>query len=100
MTDLRETGSRSTKAYYLGLGIANLVTMFVPDAIVLGGSVMKSAPLFLDGIERHHSSKLPLWFRSTKPNSRWPRLEKVQISSAPPESGITDFRMLGVQGES
>ncbi|MFZ0734691.1 MAG: ROK family protein [Candidatus Sulfotelmatobacter sp.] len=35
------------EAYYLGLGVANLVTMFCPDAIVLGGSVMKSAPLFL-----------------------------------------------------
>jgi len=35
---------------YLGLGLANLVTLFTPDAIVLGGSVMKSAALFLDGI--------------------------------------------------
>ena len=40
----------NNEAKYLGLGLANLVTMFVPDAIVLGGSVMKSAPLFLDGI--------------------------------------------------
>jgi len=38
------------EAKYLGLGLANLVTMFVPEAIVLGGSIMKSAPLFLDGI--------------------------------------------------
>jgi glucokinase len=37
---------------YLGLGLANLVTMFVPEVIVLGGSVMKSAPLFLDGIRK------------------------------------------------
>src|SRR4030088_2951663 len=36
------------EGYYLGLGLANLVTMFVPDAIVLGGSVMKSAGLFLE----------------------------------------------------
>jgi len=35
---------------YLGLGLANLVTLFAPDAIVLGGSVMKSASLFLEGI--------------------------------------------------
>jgi glucokinase len=35
---------------YLGLGLANLVTLFTPDAIVLGGSVMKSAPLFLEEI--------------------------------------------------
>jgi glucokinase len=38
------------EARYLGLGLANLVTLFTPDAIVLGGSVMKSAPLFLKEI--------------------------------------------------
>ena len=39
------------EAYYLGLGLANLVTLFCPDAIVLGGSVMKSASLFLNRIK-------------------------------------------------
>jgi glucokinase len=39
------------EAHYLGLGIANLVTLFAPDRIVLGGSVMRSAPLFLPGIQ-------------------------------------------------
>ncbi len=34
----------------LGLGLANLVNIFAPQTIVLGGSVMKSAPLFLDRI--------------------------------------------------
>jgi len=38
------------EASYLGLGLANLITLFTPDAIVLGGSVMKSAVLFLDRI--------------------------------------------------
>jgi glucokinase len=38
------------EARYLGLGLANLVTLFAPDAIVLGGSMMKSADLFLPGI--------------------------------------------------
>jgi glucokinase len=38
------------EAYYLAVGLANLVNLFVPDAIVLGGSVMKSAFLFLDKI--------------------------------------------------
>jgi glucokinase len=38
------------EAYYLGLGLANLINLFVPDMIILGGSVMKSANLFLDGI--------------------------------------------------
>jgi len=37
---------------YLGLGLANLVSMFVPEIIVLGGSVMKSAVLFLEGIRQ------------------------------------------------
>jgi len=38
------------EAYYMGLGLANLINLFTPDAIVLSGSVMKSAHLFLDGI--------------------------------------------------
>lgn len=40
------------EAYYLGLGLANLINLFVPDMIVLGGSVMKSADLLLDGIRQ------------------------------------------------
>ncbi|MBZ5664160.1 MAG: ROK family protein [Acidobacteriia bacterium] len=40
------------EARYLGLGLANLVTLFAPDAIVLGGSVMKSAALFLEEIRK------------------------------------------------
>ena len=40
------------EAYYLGLGLANLINLFTPDAIVLGGSVMKSADLFLDGARK------------------------------------------------
>lgn len=38
------------EAFYLGLGLANLINLFTPDAIVLSGSVMKSADLFLDRI--------------------------------------------------
>ena len=38
------------EALYLGLGLANLINLFAPDAIVLSGSLMKSAPLFLDRI--------------------------------------------------
>lgn len=36
------------EAYYLGLGLANLITIFAPETIVLGGGVMKSAHLFFD----------------------------------------------------
>lgn len=42
----------SREAYYLGLGLANLVTLFSPDSIVLGGSVMHSAHLFLGDIHK------------------------------------------------
>ena len=38
--------------FYLGIGLANLVNLFVPDAIILGGSVMKSAGAFLEDIRR------------------------------------------------
>jgi glucokinase len=38
------------EAYYMGLGLANLINLFTPDAIVLSGSVMKSADLFLPGV--------------------------------------------------
>jgi glucokinase len=33
------------EAYYLGLGLANLINLFVPEMIVLGGSIMKSLRL-------------------------------------------------------
>jgi len=36
------------EGFYLGLGLANLVTVFSPDKILLGGGVMKSSALFLD----------------------------------------------------
>jgi glucokinase len=38
------------EAMYLGIGLANLINLFTPDAIVLGGSIMKHASLFLPGI--------------------------------------------------
>ena len=39
-----------TEAFYLGMGLANLINLFTPDAIVLSGSVMRSASLFMDRI--------------------------------------------------
>jgi glucokinase len=35
---------------YLGLGLANLIGLFVPDVIVLGGGMMQSADLYLGKI--------------------------------------------------
>lgn len=42
---LRATARES---YYLGLGLANIVTLFTPEMIVLGGGVMKSSDLLLE----------------------------------------------------
>ncbi|MGD0580410.1 MAG: ROK family protein [Bryobacteraceae bacterium] len=36
-------------AHYLGLGLANLVTVFCPETIALGGGLMRSADLLLPG---------------------------------------------------
>jgi glucokinase len=38
------------EAYYLGLGFANLVTLFIPDVIAVGGGLMHSRHLFWDKI--------------------------------------------------
>ena len=36
------------QGHYLGVGLANLITLFCPDVVALGGGVMRSAGLFLD----------------------------------------------------
>jgi glucokinase len=67
------------EAYYLGVGLANVVTLFAPDAIVLGGSVMKSANLFMDRIHQ-----------IVRQNCRLVPSERVEISlpSLGPEAGL------------
>jgi glucokinase len=37
---------------YLGYGLASLVTLFIPEVIVLGGGLMKSADLFLGRVRQ------------------------------------------------
>ncbi|MBS0417199.1 MAG: ROK family protein [Proteobacteria bacterium] len=37
---------------YLGIGLSNLITLFMPEIIVLSGSVMESADLFLPTIQQ------------------------------------------------
>ncbi len=47
---------------YLGIGIANLITLYAPEAIVLSGSVMESADLFMPVIRavvRAHCTQVP-----------------------------------------
>ena len=44
--DVWATRAVENEGRYLGYGMANLVTLFAPDVIVLGGGVMESAELF------------------------------------------------------
>jgi len=39
-------------AYYFGLGLVNIITLFVPDLIILSGGVMKSYDLFKPHIQK------------------------------------------------
>jgi len=39
------------EGHYLGIGVANLVTLFAPEVVVLGGNVMLSADLFMPTIQ-------------------------------------------------
>jgi len=40
------------EAHYLGIGLANLITLFSPDMIGLGGGLMQSSSLFLEATVR------------------------------------------------
>jgi glucokinase len=40
------------EAYYIGVGLSNLIMMFCPDVIALGGGVMNSAHLFMDRVRQ------------------------------------------------
>jgi glucokinase len=40
------------ETFYLGIGLANLVNLFTPDAIILSGSIMKSAGRYLPQVRR------------------------------------------------
>jgi glucokinase len=55
------------EGHYLGIGIANLVTLFAPQVITLGGSVMNAADLFMPEIlatVRRHCGLVD-WQRTT-----------------------------------
>ena len=59
------------ETFYLGIGLANLVNLFTPDAIILGGSIMKSAGTFLGDIRK-----------VMQQGCRFVPLEKVELSLA------------------
>lgn len=48
-------GAMKREAMYLGIGLANLATLFAPERIALGGGLMKSEKLFLpDALKMFH----------------------------------------------
>jgi len=49
--DPRALGAVAREGHYLGLGLANLVTLFTPDVIALGGGLMNSRHLFWGKIQ-------------------------------------------------
>jgi glucokinase len=59
------------ETFYLGIGLANLVNLFAPDAIILAGSVMKSAGALLPDIRK-----------ILEQGCRFVPLEKVELSLA------------------
>lgn len=48
--DARSSAVLRETAEYLGLGIANLISVLDPEVVVLGGGLMQAADLMLDGI--------------------------------------------------
>ena len=85
-----------TEAYYLGLGLANLINLFTPDAIVLSGSVMKSADLLM-GRMRDVIRKGCRFVPANKRSWRWPPSAMTQTSLALRECGITASARINVQ---
>ena len=66
--DAHAQAAISREAHYLGIGLANLITLFAPDRIALGGGVMQSWDLFAEetrvviaqncGLVPHHKVKI------------------------------------------
>ena len=40
------------EGHYLGIGLANMITIFTPEVIALGGGLMRSRHLFWDTIQQ------------------------------------------------
>jgi glucokinase len=60
--EVKAIAAVESEATYLGIGLANLITLFAPEMIVLSGSVMDSADLFLPTIRqiiRRHCGLVP-----------------------------------------
>ena len=74
------------EAQYLGMGVANLTTLFCPDTIARGGGVMRSGHLFLDTIRRVMRESC-VSCRLKKPRSHWRNWETIPGWPAPRAHG-------------
>lgn len=67
------------EAFYLGVGIANLISLFAPSAIVLGGGVVQDLHLYLDDI-----------WKIVRTNCKYVPFEHIEIgpSSLGPDAAL------------
>ncbi|MDD3295612.1 MAG: ROK family protein, partial [Geobacteraceae bacterium] len=66
--DRAAAGSYRKGAYYLGIGLANLMNVLNPEVIVIGGGVLKSAPkdYWKEVIKSAKQHAWPEAFRTTR----------------------------------
>lgn len=76
---------------YLGIGISNMVNVFQPEYVVIGGGLSAAADLFLEtAVSEAASRALPaLWERTT-----------VQVATAGNEAGVIGAGLLALQEHS
>jgi len=67
------------EGFYVGLGLSNLITMFAPDRIALGGGVMKSSDLFMET-----AKKVIRDFCTQVPSEK----TQVTLASLGPDAGL------------
>ncbi len=77
--DVRATQAVRRTSNYLGLGLANLVTLFAPETISLGGGLMRSSDLFLADV---HAQVLRLCTQVPAEQTH------ITVSSLGPEIGL------------
>lgn len=66
-------------ARWLGLGVANLVSLFNPEIVVLGGGLMAAGEFFLDTVRR-------IVLERAQPRSA--RMARIELSRLGPEVGL------------
>ena len=72
LTDLALGGDQAAQtalketAYYLGVGIANLIRGLAPEAVIVGGPIVRSWPIIADDIKNTVEATICRWLPSTR----------------------------------